>query len=120
MVAMNLRQSPTPTWAYAYQIAPPQTADRLRPIATLLAYENQIARREARIWTAKVVLEQHVTHILVVSDDPEQDRKANRRLELALEDLQAAFSITLPMAVDDDGAGEPDPGHPSGDSDEHR
>lgn len=109
MIDKKQKPSPPSTWAYAYQIAPPQAADRLRPITTLLAHEGDVARREGRIWTAKVVLEQHVTHILVVSDDPEQDREINRRLEANLNDLKAGFSITIPLAVEDDGAGSPEP-----------
>lgn len=93
------------SWAYAYEIAPPQGADRLRPIATLLAHENDVARREGRTWRAKVVLERQVTHILVVSDRPEQDREVNLKLEAGLRDMKVGFSITAPMAVGDDVAG---------------
>jgi hypothetical protein len=86
-------------WAYAYQIVPPQPEDRLRSIKTLLDHENTDARRGARTWAARVVLERQVTHILVVSDSPEQDREVNRRLEAALQELDAGFSITVPLPV---------------------
>jgi hypothetical protein len=47
------------------------------------------------------VAEEHVTHILVVSDSPEQDLEVNRRVEAALSLLEAGFSVTVPLAVGD-------------------
>src|SRR5688572_12315173 len=90
-----------PTWAYAYQIVPPQPEDRLRAIKTLLEDENSVARSSARTWSGRVVVEQQVTHILVVTDSPDQDREVNRRVEAALRAMEAGFSITSPMAVKD-------------------
>lgn len=95
-------ESPKTIWAYAYQILPPQAADRLRAIQTLLDHEHADAQRGARTWGGRVVLEQEVTLILVVSDSPEQNREINRKLEAELKALQAGFSITAPMAVEDD------------------
>ena len=93
---------PKPTWAYAYEIVPAQAEDRLRAITKLLEDENSDAQRGARTWAARVVLEQQITHILVVSDSPEQDREVNRRLETELKGLNIGFSMTLPLAVPDD------------------
>ena len=92
-----------PVWAYAYQILPPQAEDRLHTIKTLLDKENADAQRAARTWAGRVVVEQQVTHILVVSDSPEQDHAVNRRLEAKLQELNAGFSMTVPIAV----VGEP-------------
>ena len=94
-------RSPTPLWAYAYQIVPPQPEDRLDTIKTLLESENSDAKRGARTWAAQVIVEQQVTHILVVSDSPEQNHAVNRRLEAELNELQAPFSITAPLAVEE-------------------
>jgi hypothetical protein len=47
-----------------------------------------------------VVPEERITHILVVSDSPEQDHEANRRLESELKGLKAKFSISAPMQLD--------------------
>lgn len=94
-----------PSWAYAYQIVPPQPADRLRAIRTLLAKERERATSGERTWEGRLVMEQQATHILVVSDSPEQSLEANKRLEAALAGLEVGFALTAPMAVSDD----PDP-----------
>jgi hypothetical protein len=88
-------------WTYAYEIVPPQAEGRLRTIAKLLAHQSEDARRRAQTWVGRVVLQQQVTHILVVSDSPEQDHEANRRLEAELNELKVEFSVTAPMAVSD-------------------
>lgn len=86
-------------WAYAYRIVPPQAEDQLRTIQTLLDHEHSVARRGARTWEGRFVLEEQITHILVVSDSPDQDREVNRKLGVALNQLKAGFSLTVPMAV---------------------
>ncbi len=86
-------------WTYAYQIVPAQAADRLVAIKTLLDHEHLDARQGERTWVGRVVLEQQITHIMVVSDSPEQNREVNRRLEAELKQLNVGFSITVPMAV---------------------
>ncbi len=101
----NARRSlPKPLWAYAYEIVPPQAEDQLNAIRTLLEEEHAAARRAARTWTGKLVCGQQVTHILVVSDSPDQRREVNRRLEGRLQQLKAQFSLTVPMALADDEA----------------
>lgn len=99
-------RKPTPTsktvWAYAYQILPPQGAERLDAITTLLDHAHTEAQRDARTWTGRVVVEEQVTHILIVSDSPEQNHAVNRRLESKLQELNAGFSLTVPIAVADD------------------
>ena len=104
MVKKASNGSPKPTWAYAYQITPPQPEDRLHAVKTLIDRENAEAQRGARTWTGRMVQEEQVTHILVVSDSPEQNHEVNRRLEAELKGLNAGFSKTAPMAVNDDSA----------------
>ncbi len=94
-----------PSWAYAYQIVPPQPEDRLRAIKTLLDRERKQARLGERTWEGRLVLEQQATHILVVSDSPAQDLEVNRRLEAELTGLEVGFARTVPMSVE----GEPAP-----------
>ncbi len=94
--------SKKPMWAYAYQIVPPQSEERLAAIRALLDREHTLAKRGAHTWEGRFVLEQQITHILVVSDSPDQDREANRRLEAALAELQAGFVLTAPLAVSDE------------------
>lgn len=94
------RRNPSRTiWTYAYQIVPPQAEDRLGAIKTLLDDEQADARVRARTWVGRVVLEQQITHIMVVSDSREQNREVNRRLEAELKQLNVGFSVTAPMAV---------------------
>lgn len=91
--------SPKPVWAYAYQLLPPQLADRLRTVQSLLDNEHVEAQRSDRTWTGRVVAEERVTHILVVSDSPTQNQAANSKLESVLRELQAGFSISVPLEV---------------------
>jgi hypothetical protein len=93
---------PKTIWAYAYQIDPPQPEDRLRRIKALLEHEHSDAKLRAETWRGRFVQEQQITHILVVSDTPDQGREVNRKLEAELKELEAGFSITVPMAVTDD------------------
>jgi hypothetical protein len=101
---MDGKQSAQPAkiiWAYAYQIVPAQPEHRLRTIKTILDHEHTAALRERRTWAGRLVFEQQITHILVVSDSPEQNNPVNDKLEGELKVLKAAFSVTVPMAVDD-------------------
>lgn len=102
-------ESPKTIWAYGYRILPPQAAERVRMIQTLLDQEHADAQREARTWAGRVVLEPEVTLILIVSDSPDQNREVNRRLEAEVKRLQAGFLITAPLAVADDVAPDPSP-----------
>lgn len=108
------RGSPPGTlWVYAYEFARPPAADQLSAIRTILEREHSGARDSARTWTGKLVYEQRLTHILVVSDSPDQSREVNRRLESRLKLLRAAFSVTMPMALADDDASSPEGGAPA-------
>jgi hypothetical protein len=104
---------PKTLWAYAYEIVPPQAEDQLNAIRTLLEKEHADARQGARTWTGKLVSQQRVTHLLVVSDSPDQSREVNRRLEGPLTQLRAGFSLTVPMALADEEAPLPEAEQPS-------
>jgi hypothetical protein len=87
-------------WAYAYQIVPPQPSQRLAAIRTLLKDETAAAHGGARTWSGRLVLERDATHILIVSDDIRgRDHPINRQLEAELLRLDAAYSVTEPLAV---------------------
>lgn len=92
-------------WAYAYQIVPPQPSSRLGAIRTLLKDETAAARGGAHAWSGRLVLGRRATHILIVSDAPGRQHSINRRLEAELERLEAAFSVTEPLAVAGHAAG---------------
>jgi hypothetical protein len=93
---------PKPSWTYAYQVVPPQGEARMRSIKTLLDREHEETRRGARSWRGQLVREHQVTHILIVTDSPEQDLAFNRRLEAALAELDFGFSKTAPLQVESD------------------
>lgn len=99
MVTRRTTPSSKPLWAYAYQLLPPQLADRLRTVQALLDDEHVDARRDGRTWAGRVVPEERITHILVVSDSPEQDHEGNRKLESELKELKAKFSISAALPL---------------------
>lgn len=96
----NKRGPPPRTiWAYGYQISPPLARDRLRSIEALVDDEHSNAKLDARTWEGRLVVEEQVTHILVVSDSPDQNLTVNRKLEAELKRMKAGFSVTVPLAV---------------------
>ena len=108
-------RSPRTLWAYAYEVMPPQGDDEMKGIGTLLSEEHANARRSARRWVGRMVREPRVTHIMVVSDSPDQTLEVNRRLESRLEGLEARYSLSFPMAVEDDNPAQlPEPDGPPG------
>ena len=96
----NAPSSIPPTlWAYAYEVLPPQPSAEWAELRVLLDAEHAAAEREGRRWTGKLVYKQLVTHLLVVSDHPDQDRDINRRVEEWLKMVSPAFSMTVPKAL---------------------
>ena len=104
MVNKKEGSSPKGVWAYGYEIIPPQSEDRLRTIKRLLDSEHTEAQKGARTWRGKVVLEEKVTHILVVSDNADQNHEINRKLEAEMAALGVGFSRTASLAVEGDAA----------------
>lgn len=100
----NGRNAPRALWAYAYQIVPPKAVDHLKEIEALLDDEHRQAKNTERTWRGKLICEEQVTHILVVSDTPDQSTSVNRRIEGRLKQLATGFSRTEPMPIpgDDD------------------
>jgi hypothetical protein len=89
------------TWAYGYEIFPPMTQERLRAIEDLLEEEHASAKCHMRTWQARFVVQEKVTHILVVSDSSDQEMEVNRRVEAELARLEAVFSLTPPVPLGD-------------------
>jgi len=100
---MTTSERPT-TWAYAYRLSPPLDPIKLRQLKELLAKEHSDAQKQEGKWEARLVTDDRVGHILVLSDSPDVDRAANKRIEEELRRLQADYSLTVPLAVDDGGA----------------
>ncbi|HEX9165010.1 MAG TPA: hypothetical protein VF862_03820 [Gemmatimonadales bacterium] len=96
-------------WAYAYEVLPPQPSAEWAKLRALLDEEHAAAEREGRRWTGKLVYKQLVTHLLVVSDHPDQDRDINRRVEEWLKVVSPAYSMTVPKAL----VAEPPSRHPA-------
>jgi hypothetical protein len=75
---------------------------RMRSLERLLESERSNAKREARTWSSRFVVDERVTHILVVSDSADQGLDINRKLELELARLNAAYSVSPPVPVADE------------------
>ena len=88
-------------WAYSYEILPPLRPNRLGAIRALLRQEAATARTASRRWSGRLVLEVDATHILIVTDVVGRHHPINLRLEAELLRLDASFSITEPLAVED-------------------
>jgi hypothetical protein len=92
---------PHAVWSYGYEILPALSRDRLRSLEALLDKEHLLAKQDKRTWTGRFVVEEQVTHLLVVCDTPDQELEANRRVEEELKRLTAAYSITSPVEITD-------------------
>ena len=71
----------------------------MRMVRGLLEAEQADARLQAGTFEARFVLERHVTDILVVTDNPDQERDVNQRLAAELKQMDVAFTVTVPLAV---------------------
>jgi hypothetical protein len=98
-VVPKKRIRPLSLFAYAYLVVPAQAESRLEAIRTIIERENTAAEGAARIWTGRVVQENRITHILIVSDNSEQNLDINRLLESELKRMKAEFFLTNPMAI---------------------
>ncbi len=87
------------SWAYAYQLDPPQPEPRLAKVKTLLRRARLAAQRDGRLWTGQIVIEAHITHILVVTDAPDEVRAVDRAIGAELKRLKMGFAITRPARV---------------------
>lgn len=91
---------PSPViWAYTYRLVPPQPASKLRAVKALLAKEHRAAKQRAAVWEGRLVVDERIAHILVLSDSPNLDHEVNQRLEDALRAIDAGFAVTVPLAV---------------------
>ncbi|MDZ7779981.1 MAG: hypothetical protein U5R14_08635 [Gemmatimonadota bacterium] len=93
-------------WAYGYELMPPHREQGMAALRGLLEGEHGVAEREARTWTARLITEPQVTHVLIVSDSPELDLDIHQKLETELRALGVDFLVTDPVPVG--GAVEPE------------
>ena len=87
------------SWAYAYQLNPPQPEPRFAKLKMLLRRARQAARRDGHLWTGRIVMEDRITHILVVTDAPDEVRAVDRAIDAELKRLKMGFAITGPARV---------------------
>src|SRR5438093_12639702 len=87
------------SWAYAYQLNPPQPEPRFAKIKMLPRRDRLAAQRAGRLWTGQVVQDAHITHILVVTDPPDQFRAVERPVGAELKRLKCRFVITVPRPL---------------------
>src|SRR5947207_15824495 len=80
-------------WAYAYELDPPQPEPRFGKVKMLLRRARLAARRNGRLWTGEIVMEAQITHILVVTDHPDEVRAINRATVTALKRLKNDFAV---------------------------
>ncbi len=93
--------TPTPRtiWAYSYRLVPPQSAATLRKIKTILEREHRDAEAQHATWEGRLVSDERIAHILVLSESPDLDLAVNHRIEDALRAIDAGFAVTVPLAV---------------------
>src|SRR2546422_741265 len=87
------------SWAYAYQLDPPQPEPRFAKLKILLRRARLAAQRNGHLWTGQIVMEAHITHILVVTDAPDEVRAVDRAIDAELKRLKMGFAITGPARV---------------------
>ncbi len=102
-----------PIWAYTYRLVPPQSPERLARIKALLKHEAAEATLREGTWKGRLVVDERVANILVISDSPKLDHEVNQRLEAELRLIDAQFAVTVPLAVGDDAAAVEDEPEPS-------
>src|SRR2546430_6424440 len=97
------RPSAEPRWVYAYKLEPLQPDARFHKIKALLGKAHVAARRAARMWASRIVVETRVSHILIVSDSPSRQRAVNRALEKELKLLGLRFVVNEPVPLPAEG-----------------
>jgi hypothetical protein len=99
---------PRTVWAYSYRLSNPQEPSRLHRIKALIAKERTAAAKRNATWEGRLVVDERVAHILILSDSPDVDREVNRQIEAELRALDAGFAVTVPMVVTDDPSAPPE------------
>ena len=97
--AQKERRALQTRWVYAYQLDPPQPEPRFKKINALVQKAQTVAKRGGRLWTGRIVVETLVTHLLIVTDDPQQAPGVNRAIETELKQHAMGFALTGPAAL---------------------
>ena len=94
--------TPRMIWVYSYRLSHPQEPGRLRKLRTLIKNARAAALKREATWEGRLVDDERVAHILILSDSPDVDREVNRLIEAELRALDAGFDVTVPMEVPHD------------------
>ena len=86
-------------WVYAYQLDPPQPEPKFKKINALVRQAQTAAKRGGHLWSGRIVVETLVTHLLIVTDDPQQAPGVNRAIETELKQHAMGFALTGPAAL---------------------
>jgi hypothetical protein len=86
-------------WVYAYQLDPPQPEPKFKKINALVRQAQTVATRGGHLWTGRIVVETLVTHLLIVTDAPQQAPGVNRAIEAQLKQHAMGFALTGPAAL---------------------
>jgi hypothetical protein len=86
-------------WVYAYQLDPPQPEPRFKKLHALIRQAQSAAQRGGRLWTGRIVVETLVTHLLIVTNHPDQVPAVNRAIEAELKQLDMGFALTGPAPL---------------------
>ena len=86
-------------WVYAYQLDPPQPEPKFKKINALVRQAQTAAKRGGHLWSGRIVVETLVTHLLIVTDDPQQAPGVNRAIESELKQHAMGFALTGPAAL---------------------
>ena len=89
-------------WAYTYRLASPQAASRLRRIRALLLEEHALSKATQDTWEGRLVVDDRVAHILVLSTSPDLTRDVNQRIEAEFDRLGTGYTVTVPLAIPTD------------------
>lgn len=97
-----MTRPPRLLWAYTYRLMPPQPASRLKAVRALLDRAHTDATAEASTWEGRLVVDERISHILVLCESPDLDLAVNQGIEGQLRALDATFALTVPMPIVDD------------------
>jgi hypothetical protein len=101
LLPCNMASSTPKLWAYTYRFIPPLRPERLAALRALLARVHRAAKGRDGVWEGRMVADDRISHLLVLSDSADLDDDTNRRIAAALQALDAAFAVTVPLAVGD-------------------
>lgn len=81
----------------------------MRKIRAVLERERRDAVQRQGTWEARLVADERIAHILILTDSPDLSSDVHHRIAAELLALEARFSVTVPLALVDDASAESSP-----------